>query len=316
MRKSAKLLLRLIISAFTIIICVGIGSYSIARDAVKINKSDIKNKLMFLRNDDIWAYNFENKTEKRLTYYGDIRNYAISADATKLAYVRALKKLLVYDTESGVEDLIAELVTDASQPSFSPSADKIALIGLTKEPVEFRFSYFQKPVMQRVRHILIVDVKTKNVEDVTRDIPFQHSQVCWSPNGRWLSFASYRFGILDKLNPFSSKSWSVYLMDLSDSSHKTIEISGGMNSAWLNKDQIIVLEGIYNVGTKTITDKPAATYPAGLSPLFYGGVNNEVVYYEVTPADPDENALIRSRNLQTNQTEDVVKNVNAPQYVK
>ena len=271
---------------------------------------------MFLRNDDIWAYNFENKTEKRLTYYGDIRNYAISADATKLAYVRALKKLLVYDTESGVEDLIAELVTDASQPSFSPSADKIALIGLTKEPVEFRFSYFQKPVMQRVRHILIVDVKTKNVEDVTRDIPFQHSQVCWSPNGRWLSFASYRFGILDKLNPFSSKSWSVYLMDLSDSSHKTIEISGGMNSAWLNKDQIIVLEGIYNVGTKTITDKPAATYPAGLSPLFYGGVNNEVVYYEVTPADPDENALIRSRNLQTNQTEDVVKNVNAPQYVK
>jgi dipeptidyl aminopeptidase/acylaminoacyl peptidase len=322
MRKSYKLPLNTIVLLAVFIVSLGVSGVSLASDSVVIKKLDIKNKLLFLRNGDVWAYNFENKSEKRLTYCRNIRNYAVSADATKIAYVRDLKKLFIYDTESGVEDFIAETTTDASQPSFSPLGDKIALIGYTKDKVESRFSYFMKPVKQHVRHILIVNVKTKNIEDVTQDIPFQHSQVSWSPDGRWLSFASYRFGVLDKLNLFSSKNWSVYLMDLGNSKHKTTEISGGMSSVWLNNYQVVVSEGVaanvlsaYDVKTKTI--KPMTMFQAGFSsPIFsFDGMNNEVVYYE-TGLGTDDTGLIRSHNIKTNKIEDVVMIAGVPLYVR
>ncbi len=315
--------LRLIAVVLVIICIVAFGGIGVspASDSTIIKKSDIQNKLLFLRNDDIWAYNVENKSEKRLTNYGDIRNYTVSADATKIAYIRSLIKLYVYDTESGVENLIAELTTDASQPSFSPLGDKIALISHSKEQMDVRLSYFFKPVRERVRHVIIVDIKSNKIDDVTQDVPFPHSQVKWSPDGRWLSFASFRFGFFDKLYPFSDKKWGVYLMDLSNSKHKTIEIGGGMGSVWLSSYQVVVSDGVasnvlsvYDIKTKTL--KPSTMIQTGFSPALFtlGGMSNEIVYYE-TAEGPDD-GLIRSHNIKTNKTEDVVLDAAVPLYVK
>jgi hypothetical protein len=116
-------------------------------------------------------------------------------------------------------------------------------------------------------------------------VAFPHSQVKWSPDGKWLSFASFRFGFFDKLYPFSDKKWGVYLMDLSNSKHKTTEISRGMSSVWLSSDQVVVSDGvaanvlsIYDIKTKTL--KPSTMIQAGFSPALFalGGVNNEIVY--------------------------------------
>jgi hypothetical protein len=304
-----------------VIVVFGVSGVSLASDATKIKKSDIQNKLLFLRNDDIWAYNVENKSEKRLTSSRDIRNYTVSADATKIAYIRALKKLYVYDTESGAETFIADVTTDASQPSFSPLGDKIALISHTKEEMDVRLSYFFKPVKERVRHIIIIDIKFKKIDDVTQDVPFPHSQVKWSPDGRWISFASFRFGFFDKLYPFSAKKWAVYLMDLSNSKHKTTEIGGGMSSVWISSDQVVISDGVaanvlsfYDIKTKTL--KPSTMIQAGFSPALFtlGGMNNEIVYYET--AEGPDSGLIRSHNIKTNKTEDVVMDAAVPLYVK
>ena len=321
MRICYKLRLFIFVLVSIFIVDLGVFRVSVGGDSVKIKKPDISNKLLFLRNEDIWAYNPENKSEKRLTYAGNIRNYAVSADATRMAYIR-LKNLYVYNTESGVEEFIAAVSTDVSQPSFSPLGDKIALISHTKEEVEVRISYFSKPVKERVRHIFIADLKTKNFEDVTPDIPYGHSAVSWSPDGRWLSFASFRFGFIDLIDPSSHKGWSVYLMDLNSSKHKTSKICDGMISVWRTSDQVVVSDdgvgtsvlSIYDIKTKTL--KPSTLIRAGFSPAKFtlGGINNEIIYYET--ADGSDNGLIRSHNAKTDKTDDVVMNARVPLYVK
>jgi len=316
-----RIKLPFIIATVILVLTTAFGP-TVVHASAPVGSYNIRNKLLFLRNDDIWTFDIVQRTELQLTHSGNIRNYCVSADANKIAYVKGLKKLYVYDVASGSEQFITDTETDASQPSFSPLGDKVALISLIKEKVQVRFNYFTEPVQQRVRHIWIADLKTKSMMDVTPGVPFQHSEVRWSPDGRWLSFASFRIGMLEMLSLNAKSVWKVYLMDLNDPKHKTIEIGGGMSSVWLNSDQVVVSEGvaanvlsIYDVKTKT--KKPATMFRAGFSaPTFsFGGLNNDVVYYEVI-LDADGDGMIRSHNIQSNKTDDIVKNASAPLFVK
>jgi hypothetical protein len=91
---------------------------------------------------------------------------------------------------AGAEEFIADIAVDVSQPSFSPLADKIALISLSKKEFEVSFKIdtttlskelqayareITKPRKEKVRHVWIVDIKTKSMVDITSDVPYQHS---------------------------------------------------------------------------------------------------------------------------------------------
>src|SRR6185369_8640125 len=237
-------------------------------------------------------------------------------------YFKNNKKLYLYNMKTGTEEFITEAATDATQPSLSPSCDKIAFVALTKDKLQVKMSNFVKPVKKTVRHVWIADVKSKKVVDVTKDLPFPHSQVNWSPDGRWLSFASYRWEPRDLSDPSFNMKWKVYLMDLISPNYKTLEIGGGRSSVWLNNDQVVLADGvaanvltIYDVKTKS--KKPASLFKAGFStPIFsLGGENNEVIYYEVM-LDDEDNGGIRSYNIKSNKTEDIVKGASVPRYIK
>jgi WD40 repeat protein len=157
--------------------------------------------------------------------------------------------------------------------------------------------------------------------DVTLNIPYHHSDVKWSPDGRRLSFASYRVG----KDPFASKKWQVFVMELNNPSHKTTAVSDrGMSSVWLNNEKIVVSEGvatntlsIYDI--KTNIKKPFSAIRAGSSaPRFsLSGSHNEVIYYEeIATPEGHSAALIRSYNTHSDKTEDVVKDAGVPWYVK
>jgi Tol biopolymer transport system component len=305
----------------------------LANHAALADQHNIKNNLLFLRHGDIWAFDVEKKTEHQLTFNKQITNYCASADARKLAYVKELKKLYVYDLATGIEEFIAEVATDASQPSFSPLADKIALISPSKKEFEVGFkidtttlskelkaqvSNLTKPRKEKVRHAWIVDITTKSMVDITPDVPYQHSHVSWSPDGRRLSFASCRVG----KDVFAGNKWRVYVMELSNPKHDATAVNdSGMSSVWLNNEEIVVSEGIatntlsiYDIKTKI--KKPYSAIRAGSSaPRFsLGGSHNEIIYYE--ESNPGGDNLIRSHNMLFDKTEDIVQNAGDPHYVK
>lgn len=291
-------------------------------ETIQGNTLDLKNKLLFLRYRDIWAHDFEKQTDIQLTHSKSITNYAVSSEASKIAYFKNNKTLYLFDIKTGAEEFIAEAATDSSQPSISPNGDKITFVAFSKNKILVKMSNYTKGVKKAVRHIWIVDVKTKNVVDVTKNLPFSHSQVNWSPDGRWLSFASFRWIPQDLSNPYHIKNWKVYLMDLKTPEYKTQEIGGGSSSLWLNNNQVIVSDGvaanvltIYDVNTKSKT--PTTMFKAGFSaPVFsFGGINNEMVYYEAI-LNSDGDGLIRSYNTQSQKTKDVVPDASVPRYIK
>lgn len=330
-------MLKVIKLLFIIALALVTASEAIADPAAAIVGShDIKHKLLFLRNGDIWAFDIENQSEVQITKSKHITHYCVSFDASKIAYLKELKKLYVFDMATGAEEFITDIAVDASQPSFSPLADKIALISLSKKEFEVGSkidtttlsnelkayaSEMTKPRKEKVRHVWIVDIKTKSLVDVTSDVPYQHSQLKWSPDGSRLSFASYRVG----KDAYAGNKWQVYVMELNNPNHKTTVVSdSGMSSAWINNEEIVVSEGvatntlsIYNIKTKI--KKPFAAIRTGSStPRFtLGGSQNEVIYYEefATP-EGHRDALIRSYNTHSDKAEDVVKDAVVPWYVK
>ncbi len=321
-----RIFLNLVLVSSVIIFKIIAGNNIVAAEPIhnsaQISSQNLKNNLLFLRGRDIWAYNIEKHTKIQLTDTRNITNYTASSDASIIAYFKNNKKLYLYNIKTGTEEFITEASTDATHPSLSPSCDKIAFVALTKDKLQVKMSNFVKPVKKTVRHVWIVDVKSKKVVDVTKDLPFPHSHVNWSPDGRWLSFASYRWEPRDLSDPSFNMKWKVYLMDLNSPNHKTQEIGGGSSSVWLNNNQVVLSDGvaanvltIYDV--KTRSKKPASLFKAGLStPIFsLGGENNEVIYYEVM-LDDEDNGGIRSYNIKTNITEDIVNGASAPRYIK
>jgi hypothetical protein len=77
---------------FIIAIALVTSSGAIADPAANlVGSHDIKHKLLFLRNGDIWAFDFEKRSEVPITKSKNITNYYVSFDAGKIAYLKELK---------------------------------------------------------------------------------------------------------------------------------------------------------------------------------------------------------------------------------
>lgn len=206
----------------------------------------LKNKLIYLLSNlnsfsgekgDIWITDPSDiKNAQQLTNVGDISSFSISYDLTKIVLVRNFKKLYMIDLLTGNENFLTDIdvetkigaelthpisIFDHSAPSISPTNDKIVLISKSKR--------------DRVNHIWMIDVATKEKVDLTENSPTQYSYPKWSPDGGKISFISKK----SKNNEFI-----VFIMNMATASKNIVEVTEGFYSEWLDSKTLIVASGM------------------------------------------------------------------------
>lgn len=241
-----------------------------------IQDISLKNKLLYLKNGDIWVTDPTAKSYQQLTMLNDVSNFTISYDLAKIVLVRNYKKLYIIDLITSKEEFLSDLETDMSSPSISPSNDKIVYISKSRK--EFDISPFMK---DKVRHIWIIDVATKKSSDLTENSSIQYSTPKWSPDGGKISFTSMSM---------RSKGWKVYAVKADNNIEKNKkEVAEGFYSDWLDNKTLIIGSSdkitFYNVNTlKKIKEFKLETgfFPAKFS---FAPPNN--IYYEDGRENPN-----------------------------
>ncbi len=211
-----------------------------------IQKISLKNKLIYLLSNlnsfsgekgDIWIIDPSNiKNKQQLTNVSDIISFSISYDLTKIVLVRNFKKLYMIDLLTGKENFLTDIdvetkigaelmhpisIFDHSAPSISPTNDKIVFISKSKR--------------DRVNHIWMIDVATKEKVDLTENSPTQYSYPKWSPDGRKISFISKN----GKKNEFM-----IFIMNIATAGKNIVEVTEGFYSEWLDSKTLIIASGM------------------------------------------------------------------------
>jgi len=264
------------------------------------NVAALKNKLLYLKNGDIWIADISKGIHEQLTAKKDITNYCISYDLTKMIFVRNFSSSYELDLVTGVEKHVTDLETDMSNPSISPVNDKV--VYTSKSLKEFYTSPINKAFKQRVRHLWLIDLKSRKKIDLTEDSPKQYSAPKWSPDGRRISF--------------TSSSWDVYIKNMVNSSEGIVKVGAGYFSEWLNEKTLAIggpeAINVYNIEKMEKINE--AKFQPGFYPAdFSFGISNKL-YYEDQTENPDID--LSYVNIETGQKGKIVEDAKNPLFVK
>ena len=223
--------------ALFIVIVICFSSPCVAQEQARQSMTVDAGAVYFIRNNNLWVVDLKTKQERQITRDKKISSYCVSANGRLLAYFVDAEKLYLYDLIDNKEAFLAQIKTDLTNPSFSPKAEQIVLIGYAAW----------------VRHLWLLDIKTKKLTDLMPDSPYHHMFANWSPDGKWLSYTAF-------VNPwwtfFIDTDWETYLLDVLDNKRPSYKIGKGTQSQWLNKNTIIIARanslGVYNVQSRKL----------------------------------------------------------------
>src|SRR6185369_8321472 len=85
---------------------------------------DVKGKLLYLKNHDVWSFDPISKNHKQITHSHKITNYSISSDGKKLVYV-SNNNMFIQNILSNKSVFLTNIEADMSSPSLSPANDTI-----------------------------------------------------------------------------------------------------------------------------------------------------------------------------------------------
>ncbi|MFB3851179.1 MAG: hypothetical protein ACE14Q_04545 [Acidobacteriota bacterium] len=133
-------------------------------------------------NPDIWTIDVDGKNLTRLTFsYGIDTAPCFSPDGSKIAFTSdrsGSPQIYIMDRDgANVKRLSPEGSKRCDQPAWSPRGDKIAYTTV----VDGRFN------------IAVIDLSTNEVQILTKG-QGDNESAAWSPDGRYLTFASNRLG--------------------------------------------------------------------------------------------------------------------------
>jgi len=281
-----------------ILICYAVGTEN--PTDIRTSKIALQNKLLYLKNGDIWYMDISKRIPEKLTAKEDITNYCVSYDLTKMIYVRNFKKMYEQDITTGRGKYLTDLETDMSNPSLSPANDKVVYISYSLK--EFFTSPYNKAYHERVRHLWLIDLKSLQKIDLTEESPKQYSAPRWSPDGLRISFAS--------------SAWDVYIKKMSSFKNDSMKIGVGYYSEWLGNN-ILAVGGSSSVNLYSL-DRMEKTGELKMQPAFdpakFSLAVSNNLYYE----DQTENANldISYVNTATGQKGKVVEDARNPTFIK
>lgn len=298
-----KILLNFIL---TLSFCLISFNTSIAQ-SIKTADISLHNKLLYIKGNNIWASDTNGKQYHQLTSTGDISNFTIASDLSKMVLVRNFKKLFIIDISTGNEKYIANVHTDMSAPSISPCNTKILITSKSKNKLQTsEYSY------ETVRHIFLFDLNRKKQIDLMEKSVKPSSAPHWSPDGKQISFTS---------SSSEKKDWYIYTMQASSiMDNKKKEIMKGFNAQWLDNETLMIgtvsgpEEGItvYNMkDSKIVKEIKFNTSPW---PLKFSHEPPNSIYYEDGRENPDlDIGHLDISNLKQNI---IIRDARSPIYCK
>jgi len=259
----------------------------------------LKNKLLYIKTGNIWLFDPATKQNIQFIQANDVVNFSVSSDYNKIAAIKN-NKLYIINAKTNEEVFLMEVETDMSNPTISPTNDKVIYISESEKE-------FNKPqaATRKVRHIWIVDLNTKAKVDLTKDSPYHHTAVQWSPDGRWVSFASSR-----------GNGWRVYLMNMIDKKQSVKEIESGIFSSWLDNKTLAIGNShsikIYDV--RSLKQFREIKMQPGFSPAKFAFAGDNNLYYEDMTENPDLD--ISHLDLVSGKKSRVIEDGRSPMFAK
>lgn len=212
--------MKFLILALLLLLPLSVNASEITR---KLQQGELKNKLLYLKDGNIWYQDPNQEIGQQLTTEGGISLFSISQDSSLILIAKG-RKLYFWDLIEGKLKYLNTATLDVTTPSISPAKDKIAYISKSKK--EFQVSPYLK---RQTRHIWLLDLKSMKSKDITAEENAEFSNVQWSPDGNYLSFHSYR-----------DKAWKYYILKSGEPVSKAKEISEGLRLIWLNNKSVMV----------------------------------------------------------------------------
>lgn len=209
--------------------------------------------LYFIRNNNIWTFDLKTAQELQITHDKKVTSYSVSHSGRQLAYFVDAEKLYIYDLVNNKEDLIAQIKTDETNPSFSPKGDKLVLIGYSAVPVKNTIHFLSNTYGQHVRHVWLLDIKSKKLTDLMPESQYLHMFASWSPDGKLISYASF---VDPWWTMFKNTEWEVDVMDVNDNNRLSYKIGKGYRSQWIDNNRLAALYDrslkVYDIQTKQV----------------------------------------------------------------
>ncbi len=281
-------------------IFVSFACYAELPDASNKDKLISKNDLIYLKNKDIWVFDTLSKHHRQFTRTADISNFGVSADLTKIVFVRNAKKLYLLDMATRKESFITDVETDMSNPSISPANDKVVYI--SKSLKEFTPYPSNQAFKTKVRHVWVIDLKSVKKTDLMGDSPNQYSAPKWSPDGRRISFAS--------------GSWEVSVKSMETNNEVIAKVGPGYYSEWIDDKTLAVGSNdkitIYNLET-TEKVREIKFQPGFFPAKFSIGTANDL-YFEDMSENPDGD--IAYLDITNSKQQKLVEDARSPLFIK
>lgn len=284
-----------------IFIAILISSPCLAQERTSKKSSAVESgKVFFIRNNSIWVFNLKTSQERQITHDKRITSYCVSPDDRLLAYFVDADKLYLYDLSDNKETFLVQIRTDLTNPSFSPKAEQIVLIGYAAA----------------IRHVWLLNITTRKLTDLTSDSEYHHMFVNWSPDGKWISYTSF-------VNPWwtfiKDASWEVYILDAFDSKHTSYKIGKGSQSKWANKKRLIIAHdkslGVYDVHSKKLVKDLKADDPNGFG-YFSIGPTPEILFYASYNGGEGDKSKVKVYDLKSGKKSELILDAENPTYVK
>ncbi len=190
------------------------------------------------------------------------------------------------------------------------------MIGYSAGPIKKATHYLTPTYGQYVRHVWLLDIKSKKLLDLTPESPYHHMFVSWSPDGRWVSYTSF-------VNPwwtfFVDTDWEVYIMEVDDKNHLPFKVGKGRQSQWIDNNKLVISDGnivkLYDIQTKNVVKEFKVHDQRGFG--YYSiGKSIETLFYASYAGGEGEVSKVKMFDLKSRKTKELIYNAKNPTYIK
>lgn len=189
------------------------------------------------------------------------------------------------------------------------------MIGLTASPMKKKIHFLSNTYGQLVTHVWLLDIKSKKLTDLTSDSPYRHLFANWSPDGKWISYATF---VDPWWTMFKNTEWEVYIMDFNNKSDLSHKIGKGSQSQWIDTSRLAVFDErlfkVYDLQAKRVVRELKVDDPC--SSDFAIGKTIDTLFYKSMCGHEGERKKIKILDLKSRVQRELIFDAENPTYIR